>query len=236
MLIKISGFSLIEMLISLFIVSYTAINVTGLQQLISNQQIDNLTHSTVLSMATDRMEKAKQMLTSEALSEVDNLYEHDVVVGRNSFSINRSINSVETDINTGTELKEIMLNISWADAKGNNKSFTLTGQINLAIPSSDEFDEKAHLSTLANIIPSSLNANDVAYFNPKISYAEDAYVIHDSYIYQATENYYIGNEPPQIRVDSLSGSTVANDGWKSVGRLDKVDVSEESNLITLLMK
>ena len=188
------GFSLIEILVALVVVSLTAVNVTALQKKVSDQQRDNIAHSSVISMATEKMEKVLAMTSIEDLVAKDSTSETDVV-GHTNFNVAWSVDTVASDLNAGDSFKEVGMDISWLDARGNTQNFTHSVHVNLALllsgASGDEISDQ-----LAGIIASELNTNEVIYFEPKMGYKKGAFVIHDSYLYEATSVHSVGNGHP----------------------------------------
>lgn len=228
------GFSLIEILVALVVVSLTAVNVTALQKKVSDQQRDNIAHSSVISMATEKMEKVLAMTNVEDLVAKDSTSETDVAVGHTNFNVAWSIDAVASEMNAGDDFKKVGMDISWLDARGNTQNFTHSGHVNLALllsgASGNEISDQ-----LAGIIASELNTNEVIYFEPKMGYKKGAFVIHDSYLYEATSVHSVGNGHPRTVTDPSSGTETASDGWLSYGRIDNPDLANNSDLSTLFL-
>lgn len=230
MLLKIQGFSLIEVLISLMVVSLTAVNITGLQKKILDQQRNNIAHSAVISMVTQKMEKILVLRSIDDLMAMDNTSEKNVQVGHTRFNIDWNVNAVDSKLNAGVDFKEVEMDISWVDAVGVTQNFKHAEQVNLTLLLSGTSNNSA-TDTLAGIVASTLQTNEVIYFEPKMSYQKGSFVIHDSYLYQATAIHSAGNEHPRTIIDPSTGISFGNDGWESHGRIDNPALISHSPLV-----
>jgi len=109
------GFSMIEILVSLFLLSFVAVNITGLQKQLWQQQRYNIHHVIILNLATEKMEwllsidnkqtilalnQQSQTVQDETLGEI-NLY----------WQVTDSqLSGVEND-----DLKLVTLQLSWLE-------------------------------------------------------------------------------------------------------------------------
>ena len=226
------GFSLMEILISLFIVSLTAVNVTGLQIMVSDQQRDNLTHSSVILVAKEKMERVMSIPTVEELVAMDSTSENDLQVGNSLLSVVWSVDRVDSSLNAGDDFREVAMNISWNDSKGEIKTFKYTEQISLALLLS----ETSSLDSLAGIVGSALETNKVIYFEPNMSYKQGSFVIHDSYLYQAESVHLAGDGHPKTVIDPDTGIESGSNGWLSYGSIDNAELADNEGLATLFLE
>lgn len=229
------GFSLIEVLVSLVVISLTALNLAVIQKKVSDQQRDNITHSYVISLATEKMEEVLSMTSVADLIAKDSTAETGFVVGHTSFNILWRVDTYSSPINVGIDLKEVAMDISWIDATGNTQYFTYSRYVNLALILSGASGDK-NSNQSAAIIASELATTEVLYFEPHTGYKEGAFVIHNSYLYEATSDHSGGNGYPRIITDSSSGNQTTSDGWLSYGRIDNPDLVNNSDLSTLFLE
>jgi len=217
------GFSLVEILVSLFVVSIAAVNISGLQKLVGEQNRDNFAHTAVVELATEKFEEVMLYETIAAVDALTDSSPADVVVANSTFSLDWTVTSV---IGAGDDIRNIALEITWADAVGGDQTFTYSEQISLAMlleggggGSDDEWDYT---------IPNLLGTNKVNYFEPKMGYKNNSYVIYNSQLFQATSVHSVGNghqrdlEAP-ITYDNGVG-TVSN-GWENLGRIDNEELA-----------
>jgi|GEM_PF-1955236 len=211
----IKGFSLVEILVSLFVVSLAAVNITGLQKMVGDQNRDNFTHSTVLKLATAKME---EVLQSKSVADIENLPAQCSI--KNPCSVTDLLRlgwEVKSDA-AGTNLRDVTLQIDWNDSRGEPQSYTYSEQVNLAQllnPASQSVSEEAA------IIESFLQTNDVIYFEPKMGYKRGSFVIYNSELFQTAGPDSVGNGHPR----DVNNPTIVSDGWKSYGPIDNADLS-----------
>jgi prepilin-type N-terminal cleavage/methylation domain-containing protein len=221
---KAQGFSLIEILISLFIVSLAAVNMAGLQQVIATQQQDNIIHSDVISVATAKMEKVLNLATLDDLMAIDGITETGIKINNSELIVDWQVSDVSDNFKT------VSMQISWQNAQGKNEHFTYSKQVNLALVFSS-LPETVNSDQLAAIIPSVLTNNQVLYFEPQMGYETGSFVIYDSYLYQTTKPYIAGNDYPHS-LDSLD----ENEGWLSYGAIDNPDLVHNSDIATYFLE
>ncbi|MDA7746800.1 prepilin-type N-terminal cleavage/methylation domain-containing protein [Psychromonas sp.] len=226
-----SGFSLIEVLVSLFVVSLTALNLTALQQRISAQQRDNLAHSAAISLATEKMEGVLSLTHIDDLTALNDSSETEIQIGNTEFTVQWNVGEVDSELNAGENFREVEMDISWLNAKGDTLSFTHSQQVNLALLLSGA-SNTGITEQLAGVIVSSLEINDDIYFDPKMGYKKGAFVIHDSYLYQATSVHSLGNGHPRTVTDPATGIESGSDGWQSYGRIDNPELASNVDLAT----
>lgn len=237
------GFSLIEILVALFVVSLTAVNITGLQKLVADEQRDNLSRSLILSMATEKMEG---VLSMEEVDDLDAINEGElpevVQIGHTTAEISWAVSDVSAIYNANGDFREVTMDISWLDAKEDKKTFSYSELVNLDLllagASSDEI-----VDPLADIVVSTLNTNDVIYFEPKMGYKNGSFVIHDSYLYQATQVHDVGNgsirelDAPAAPKDENGNDIIGeNNGWYSYGPIDNEELANNEDLATLFLE
>lgn len=227
--LKIKGFSLIEILVSLIIVSLTALNMTGLQKKIADQQRDNLARAAIISLVTEKIEKLLSMVNLAQLIAMHNTSETNLQLGNTEFAIHWSVEEADTSFNHGGDFKDVIMDISWVNAATETQHFIHSQQINLALLISGEPELEASYQ-LAGIIASSLNTPEMIYFDPKVEYNKGAFVIHDSYLYQATASYSVESAYPHTIINSGTGIVTSSDGWQSYGMIDNPELENNNDL------
>lgn len=234
MIIKAKAFSLVEILIALLVVSLMAVNITGLQQKVSEQQANNIAHATAISMVAMQMEKILGIIYLDQLIALDNKTETEIQGTNTIFSTLTTISDITHFFNAAVNFKEITLTISWLDTKGNQKEVSHSQQINAAHLFSDPSEYNAQ-QPFSKIIASTLAADEIIYFEPNKEYDKNDFVIHDSYLYQATSDYLANGDYPRI-ISDLDGEPIASDGWHSYGQIDDPTLKNESSLASLFLE
>ncbi|PKH02471.1 hypothetical protein CXF72_11450 [Psychromonas sp. MB-3u-54] len=195
-----NGFLLVEILVSLLIISLTAVNITGLQKLIVEQNRDNVAHTEVIALANQKM--------NELLS-YDNVARLDALVGVNlpteepgltTFNLEWAVSS---DLADGASIRTVTLQIKWDDSKGDEQTYLYSEKINLA-------------QSRAIILESELQTNDVFYFNPKLEYKQNAFVIYNSELFESQKHFSAGSATPP---ETGSGD------WESHGLITNSDLA-----------
>lgn len=233
-MLKNNGFSLVEILVAMFVVSLTAVNITGLQKMIANEQRDNLSRSLLLSMATEKMEGVLTMATLAELEAMSGAHETDISLGHTTASITWDVSSVDAAYNANDDFREVTMDIEWKNAKNEDISYSYSEQVNLDLLLSGASGSEI-TDPLAGIVISTLNTNDVIYFEPKMGYKKGSFVIHDSYLYQATSVHEVGNGHPRTVTDPDTGISEGSDGWYSYGPIDNEELANNEDLATLFL-
>ena len=214
-----SGFSLVEILVSLLVVSLTAVNITGLQKMIVEQNRDNVAHTQVIELANKKINK---LLTYQNVAEFDgqsNVSLPSKKIGMTHFNLAWEVSSLDASEKAGADIRNVTLHIGWDNAKGKARSYVYSKQVNLALllsPSSDNSTSRE-----AAIIESFLDTNNVIYFEPKMGYKKGAFVIYNSELFKATEVFFVGNGHPR-KVDN---PTTASEGWTNYGPIDNPELT-----------
>lgn len=227
MRLKVKGFTFIEILMSLIVVSLTAVSISGLQIKVAEQQGNNIAHASAISMATAKVEQMISLLDPDDLIALHNSSEANVQVANTEFSILWSISNVASEYNAGDDFKQIKMDISWVNNEGNVQYYEHLQQINLGslLSSTDKL--------FPTIVATNISSDQIIYFDPNIEYKEGAFTIYDSYLYQATSDYSIGNDVPQTTIDPDTGLFISNSGWQSYGQIDDANLLNNSNLASL---
>jgi len=227
MLLKAKGFTFIEILVSLIVISLTAVSISGLQIKVAAQQGNNIAHASAISMATAKIEQMISILEPDDLIALHNTSETNMYISNTAFSILWSISDVTSEHNAGGDFKQVNMDITWQNNEGNLQRFIHSQQINLSLllSSSDKL--------FPTVITTNLSSDEIIYFDPNIEYKEGAFVIYDSYLYQATSDYSIGNDAPQVVTDPNTDLFINHDGWQSYGQIDDADLINNSNLAAL---
>lgn len=232
MYLKTKGFSLIEILVSLVIVSLTAVNMTGLQKKIADQQRDSIARASIISLVTEKIEEVLSITNIGQLSAMHNTAETNIQIGNNEFAILWRVEEAEVSLNHGGDFKDVLMDISWVNAAGETQHFIHSQQINLALLISGEAESEVNYQ-LTGIINSSLKTSEMIYFEPKVEYKKDVFVIHDSYLYQATAGYSVENGYPHTIIDPDTGIATGSEGWQSYGMIDNPELENNSDLAVL---
>lgn len=210
------GFSLVEILVSLLVVSLAAANISGLQQMVIEQNRNNTVHVNVIELALEKMEEILQFDDIADLTALGGT-EESVTKGYTTFSYEWLFSDV-TSVAATAELT-----ISWADVAGTQQRFSYSKQITLAMllkgggaGSADEFP---------NTIVNMLGSNKVSYFEPKMGYKMGAYVIYNSQLFEATSVHSVGGGSQ--RDVPVPTSAVGEDtgGWENLGRIDNPELA-----------
>ncbi|PKG40632.1 type IV pilus modification PilV family protein [Psychromonas sp. Urea-02u-13] len=236
MLIKYNhlGFSLVEILVSLFVVSIAAVNISGLQKLVGDQNRDNFSHTAVVELAT---EKFAEVMELQTIAEVDKLDDTNtpeaITIGNTSFGL---LWSVEPVTGGGDDIRTVELSITWSDAIGADQTFMYSEQISLAMLL-DAYGENTG-DGFENTIDNLLKTNKVGYFEANMGYKNDAYVIYNSQIFHSTAVHSVGNggddarsiDPPIFYANGSgqqSGERIStvSDGWENLGRIDNAELA-----------
>lgn len=223
---KSRGFSLIEILISLFVVSFTAANISGLQILLNEQNRENTLHSLVQQLATEKIEEILQYASVNDLDSLPGLGSINVTRQFTDFTLNWDVSVPPINFEAPESVRKIALHIHWLDTKGGEKNYTYSQFVNLA-----------QLHTLntsladmeAAIIESFLATNEVIYFENKMPYKAGAFVIYNSELFEATSSHLAGNGAPR----NSQNANEINDGWTSHGLINNPVLTGNEKLTTL---
>ncbi|HEY5716450.1 MAG TPA: prepilin-type N-terminal cleavage/methylation domain-containing protein [Psychromonas sp.] len=224
-----SGFSLVEILVALLVVSLTAVNITGLQKMVVEQNRDNVAHTEVIALANKKM---NELLTYTNVADIDgkdNVSLAPEKPGMTSFAMAWRVTTPDSSEGAGENVRNVNLQIEWDDAKGDARSYAYSEQVNLAQllnPSSDD-----STSQEAAIIESFLETNDVIYFEPKMGYKKGSFVIYNSELFEATAVYSVGNGHPR----DVDNPSIVSEGWKSYGSIDNPELANNEELATLFL-
>ncbi|MEI6897428.1 MAG: hypothetical protein V5786_08090 [Psychromonas sp.] len=211
------GFSLIEILISLVLVSLTAVNIAGLQKMLSDQSKNNFFHTAVLTVVSKQFKKVMQYDDIDeviALQGTTSTY----IENETTFDLSWDVTTVFGASNTSS-MREVSLTVVWRDAMKSRQTFVYSRQIStLTLVAEKGADNDPFAYSIANL----LNTNDINYFEAKSSYKNGAYVIYNSQLFQATDAHFmvdgeIGNSNSPIDETGKTSS-----GWQNLGRIDNV--------------
>jgi len=115
------GFSLVEILIGLFIVSLTAANISALQQIVCDQSRDNFHHTAVIALVSEHLE---QVMQYDDVQDVDALNgtTSSFTERETSFDLSWCITPIVTP--SAAEVRNISITINWIDAVGATQGFS----------------------------------------------------------------------------------------------------------------
>ncbi|MEH6452692.1 MAG: prepilin-type N-terminal cleavage/methylation domain-containing protein [Psychromonas sp.] len=226
------GFSLVEILISLLIVCLAAANISGLQKMIIEQNRDNVAHTEVIELANKKM---NEVLSSENIASISALSGAEMISeqpGNTVFDMQWSISGLNNSYDAGENIRNVALDIAWDDSTGDRKNFVYTQQVNLARLLTPEIYEG--ISEDARILESFIESNEIIYFEDKMGYKKDAFVIYNSELFKATKVHAVGNGNPR----DVTDPTLLSEGWQSYGHIDKIDrdfLQDNPDLTTLFL-
>ncbi|ABM04815.1 type IV pilin [Psychromonas ingrahamii 37] len=204
-----NGFLLVEILVSLLIVSLTAVNITGLQKLIVEQNRDNVAHTEVIALANQKM---NELLSYNNATSLDALVDITETPGLTTFNLEWTvISDSASDPDESVNIRTVTLNIKWDNSKGSEQTYTYSEKINLT-------------PSRANI-ESVFETNNFSYFNPKKTYNNKDFVIYNSELFQ----FSAGNSHPR----DVNNPETVSDGWTSYGLINNKDLKNNSDLDTL---
>lgn len=222
---RVGGFSLIEILISLLVVTLASLSIVSLQKMIGHQGRDNLVHGAVLKMSIEKMESVLQF---QSMADVEALHEiiEKVIEPKTETDLNISWQVTEPDASEATDnhIRDIEIQIDWNDSYGNIKNYSYQQHINLR-----------HLMTLTAsdnssvIIESIIESSEHLFFNEKEAYQIGAFVIYNSELFEATSAHLAGETIPR----DMSNPTLVSEGWKSYGVVSNPALASNPDLAAL---
>lgn len=220
------GFSLLEIFVSLFIVSLTAVEVIGLQQMVSSQNRDNFIYSEVLRLAAEKMETVLQFPLVTDIDALDGLEETRMTAQANTkLNLQWDITKPTSAYNAGVNIRNVGLQVSWNNSKQVRQEFTYNGQINLIRQSN--IDSTGSVE----IVESVFKNKEAIYFEPKMDYKKGAFIIFNSELFEATAAHLAGSGFP-IKIDTPA---VISEGWKSYGLIDNPALADNAALEVLFV-
>jgi len=127
------GFSFVEILIALFIVSLTATNISVLQKMVSDQSRDNFSHTAVIALVSKKLE---EVVAYDVALDASNLYTESgtdpilysasgtsPIYEDRGDSLDLSWN-ITVSVDSSTALRDITITVTWPDALGIEQAFT----------------------------------------------------------------------------------------------------------------
>ncbi|WP_413700122.1 prepilin-type N-terminal cleavage/methylation domain-containing protein [Psychromonas sp. KJ10-10] len=221
-----SGFSLIEILVSLFIVCIVAVNISGLQKMIGDQSRDNISHLTVVKLVAKNFEQIKQ---NKEIQDIVNLNGSTSSYSQagTTFLLKWDVGLV-SGASITSSIRDVHIEVTWPDAKGEIQTFVYSELISLMMLLKGVGDDEG--GGFSYQIPNLLNTNEIGYFDSKMEYKIDAYVIYNSQLFQATEGHNSIADQQNNLVAPMSLDGIVSDGWLHLGQID------DPQLATLFVK
>jgi Tfp pilus assembly protein PilV len=133
---KNSGFGLIEILVTLGVLSVGILGVTTLHGVIARQSADNKSRSEALSIAQSRLEEMRNYTNSAGtLAEFNTLYADTAGYG-NSATVDGISNSYTRteNISTSGTVKSVAVKVDWTDPAGDTQSVALNTEFAFISP------------------------------------------------------------------------------------------------------
>ena len=205
------GFSLIEILVSLLIVSLAAVSIAGLQKIVCDQSRDNFSHTAVLALVSKKLDQVMQYDDIHDVMDLSGMTEHYTQNGT-VFDLVWNISSVP-GTSILSPIRKVALTVTWLDAVEARQTFTHTSQLSFAMLLKGAGGDLGN--TLTYPIANRLGTNNINYFEPNTVYKDRAYVIYDSQLFQASNDYSRADSVPPIN----SAGAVAT-GWDREGFID----------------
>ncbi len=207
------GFSLLEILVSLMIVSLVAVNISGLQKLVADQSRDNFSHASVIALVTEQFETIMQLNSFQDLINLSGTSVEYPIRGT-LFTLTWQVKKI-SGASDNSLVRHVEACITWSDAIGETQIFTYAEQISQAMLLAG--DSKSNDTDFPYMIPNLLNTTKVGYFESNMSYQQDAYVIFDSQLFQASDSHPLNGEYSSAP-SNTSGEISA--GWVKLGTID----------------
>lgn len=216
------GFSLVEILISLLVVSLAAVNISGLQKMVADQNRDNFSHTSVIEIVTERLEEVMQVDDMQDIVDLDG----DVLTYTSrgtEFTLTWDIQLVSGASST-SPVRDVEVAVGWLDAKGDAQTFTYSRVISLPMLLEGAGGQGGE--EFSSLIPNLLNTNTVDYFQSKKGYKKGAYVIYNSQLFEATSVHSVGNGQQRDVTPPIDTDGVVASGWLDLGRIDNADLAQ----------
>lgn len=207
------GFSLVEILVSLFIVSLAAVNISGLQKMVGEQTRDNFSHSIVIQLASEKLEEVMQYEQLQHLLALNGSTASFHSQGTD-FYFNWSVKNI-VGAPHSSSIRSVSITVNWLDSTETLQTYTYSKYISLQM-----LHDKVAGNSFEQTIPNLLDSDKATYFEPKIGYKIDAYVIYNSQLFQATEVHDVGNGSLRTIPPPINQQGVLSDGWDKLGRID----------------
>lgn len=131
-----SGFGLIEILVTLGVLSVGILGVTTLHGVITRQSSDNKARSEALNIAQSRIEQMRNYTNSaNSVAEFNTLYGDTTGYG-NSATID-GLSTVFTrseNISTSDTIKDVIVKVDWTDPSGDGQAISLSTEFSFVSP------------------------------------------------------------------------------------------------------
>lgn len=211
------GFSLVEILVSLFIVSLVAVNIAGLQKMVGDQSRDNFCHLAVIKLVTRKFAEIKQRNNMQDIIDLNgttsNHTEHDTL-----FLLKWDIAMVSGASMTAP-IREVQATITWPDARGEIQTFIYSELISLMMLLHGAGGvEGGHFY---HQVPNILETNNIDYFDSKMGYKIDAYVIYNSQLFKATTVHLASSSGVEFPINNQG---LLAEGWENLGQVDSSEL------------
>lgn len=214
------GFSLVEVLVALFVISLTAVNISALQKIVADQTRNNTSYVTVLSLAKDRIEEVKQIDDMQKMIDLNGTTSTLTKKGV-LFTLTWNIEML-TGASLTSPIRDVAVKIVWSDAKGRKQIFSYSEQVSLQFLLKGAGGSE---KIFPYVVPNLLNTNQVNYFESNMDYKKEAYVIYDSQLFQATKDHSLGNVQQDDILAPINKDGSIASGWDNFGRIDNTDLA-----------
>jgi len=212
------GFSLVEILVSLFIVSITAVNISGLQKVVGQQTRDNFTHALVVQFVSEKFEEVMQYDQLHYLLALNGTGANFSSQGTD-FYFKWAIAHLE-GVPSSSPIRTASLTITWLDSHAITQTYSHSKHVSLAL-----LREEVAGGHFEHTVPNLLETDKVSYFEAKMGYKMGAYVIYDSQLFQATEVHDVGNGAARHLLPPITQGGVVSEGWDKLGRIDNKELA-----------
>ena len=208
-----SGFSLVEILVSLFIVSLVAVNIAGVQKIVGDQSRDNYAHLAVIKLVTGKFAQLKQSHNMQDIIDLNGTTSSHSQ-NNTTFLLTWRVSPV-SGVSLASPVRNVEVTISWLNAQGNTQNFTYSELISLMMLLKGAGGEE--VEHFLYQVPNLLESNGIGYFDAKMDYEIDAYVIYNSQLLQATSAHFSGDG---VNANPINSEGVLSEGWQSHGLIN----------------
>lgn len=209
-----NGFSLVEILISLFVVSLAAVNITVLQKVVGDQSRDNFSHVTVIALVSDKFEELMQYEQLQHVMDLDGT-SSSINSRGTKFDFKWTITKLADTTNL-SPIRSVSIAVTWLDTAGSRQTYIHSEQLSFAMLLKGAGLQRG----LRTIVPNLLSNAQVNYFEPRMGYKMGAYVIYNSQLFQATYVHSVGNGDARVIAPPIDKHGVVANGWEKLGRID----------------
>ena len=208
------GFSLVEILVALFIVSFAAVNISALQKEVGDQSRDNTSHLIVIELAKESIHRLLRINDIQELYDLNGTRSSHTRKGK-QYSLVCKI-TIIPGVPLDSPVANVAIEVTWDNSKGEAQYFVYSKLVSLTM------SLKGISSEALYIINNLLDNNNVEHFKGKVDYPIGAYVIYNSQLFLANQKQTV-NGGSQIPPINKAGMVM--NGWENLGRIDNPELA-----------